>query len=103
MVGATPVGQLPSLGIYRSRHVSPSLSCDEILSAIRALRDSLHSRPPPLADQAAAVWTATLEEQKLGLLSEFLSEQELNKRFGEDQWAILLRFAIHQGGQVAPN
>ena len=97
-----PVGQLPSFGIYRHRHVSPSLSCDEMLSANRSLRDSLRSRPPPPADQAAAVWSATLEEQKLGFLSEFLTEHELNQRFGEDQWAILLRFAIYQKDKWRP-
>ena len=56
---------------------------------------SLPSRIPPI-EQAKAVWENTLEDQLEGLLSKWLSTEDLDNMFGPGAWMASIRFAIWQ-------
>ena len=95
--GAKPMGPQPNFGIYRRKNTFSSLPFASLLPCHNIL-DSLSSKPPPNPDMAKAIWDTTIQEQSLGLLSEWLSIEELNELFGEGNWSGLVRFAVLQKG-----
>ncbi len=59
-------------------------------------RRAIEFRPPPLQDQAQAIWLNTIDDQAEGILSEFLSIEDLDTRFGYGLWLATVRFAVWQ-------
>ena len=59
-------------------------------------RDSVQSRAPPPPEQARAIFEKSLEEQKEQILSPWMSEEELDERFGVGLWYGIFRFALWQ-------
>ena len=43
-----------------------------------------------------AIWEKTLEEQSKGLISGWLSDGDLDAKFGYNRWRALMRFALWQ-------
>ena len=43
-----------------------------------------------------AIWEKSDSERTLGLLSDWLSEEDLDARFGYNKWRALMRFALWQ-------
>ena len=79
--GVCPLGPQERFGIYRQKTTAPSASLSDLLEQNSLFRASLVSRSPPKPEQAEAIWTKTLEEQELGLLSQWLSEEDLDQLF----------------------
>ena len=99
-VGARPTGKQSEIGIFRNRTTTATISEEQLLRDQAARNASPPRAPSP--EQAAAVWEQTLEEQRLGFLSDFMSADDLNARFGCGRWAALPRFAIWQKLKYRP-
>ena len=56
-------------------------------------RETLHERPPP-HDQCVAIFEKSCEEQLDGILSDWLTAQELDEMFGCGEWFGIFRFTL---------
>jgi len=97
IMGASVVGYIPSVGIYRHSDKTATVSMAEWLESADEWNFSILSRPPPTAEQSQAVWDASLAEQAEGTLSRWYSYHELNARHGKGKWRAMVRFAVQQG------
>jgi len=94
--GATIVGALPHVGIYRSANIIPEMSRDELVSSNDVWIDSICGSSPPSSEQAEVVWKKTLEEVRDGLARGPWSRKEMDKHWGKGAWRALVRFAVYQ-------
>ena len=94
--GATPMGEQPPIGIYRAKFTPPTLSFSDLFRLNLEFRQQLPSRPPPQAEQAAAIWESSLKDQLDGILSDWMTIDELDQEFGYGLWLATFRFAIWQ-------
>ena len=59
-------------------------------------RPPFKTRPPPIEEEATANFAQTIEEQRLGFLSEFMTEDDLDIFFGTQSLSSMPRFPILQ-------
>ena len=52
--------------------------------------------PPPPEAQMMAIWEKSESERTSGLISEWMSEEDLDLKFGVNNWRALMRFALDQ-------
>ena len=96
--GMNIVGEIEGMGIFRA--IPEAKQCnlaeqEELLgeNAVKAISQLLTSSPPKAHEDILA---ATLEEQKKGWLSPFLTKEELDTQLGIGGWRFIPRFIIHQ-------
>ena len=77
----------------------PTLTVEQLGTLNKEFIQSLPARIPP-SEQAKAVLENTLEDQKEGILSDWLSAQELDDYFGPGAWMASIRFAIWQKSKI---
>ena len=94
--GVKPVGAQERIGIYRSKVTTPSLALEDLVKMNPEFRKQVRNRPPPPPDQAKAIFQKSVEEQLDGILSPWLSEDDLDKMFGAGDWYGIFRFALWQ-------
>ena len=95
--GVAPLGPQKTFGIYRKKITTPASTIDEMTGLNKLLRERLHMKAPPPAEQAAAIWEKKPGRPgRGGLLSDWFSEAELDKMFGQCQWMASIRLAIWQ-------
>ena len=100
-VGATPLGQQPTRGIFRLKTVRASRTLpDLIANNSQIINNILKASPPPL-EQRWVIWEKSCNAQDSGWLSGWRSAAEMDAQFGIGLWCPLRRFAILAGSQVA--
>ena len=62
---------------------------------MQVLERRLKIAPPP-PDQANAIYGKSKEEHSEGILSQWLSEEDLDNMFGVGEWYDMFRFALCQ-------
>ena len=97
IMGASVVGYIPSVGIYRHSDKTATVSMSECFEFADEWNRSILSRPHPTAEQSQAVWEASLAEQAEGTLSRWYTYGELNDLHGKGNWRAMVRFAVQQG------
>ena len=60
------------------------------------MRKDLSARAPPPPEQAQAIWDSSCDDQRDGILSEWLSADEPDVIFGTERWLATIRFAVWQ-------
>ena len=94
--GGSALGPQPSFGIYREKVTAASSSIAQMVLEHNEARPSFKTRPPPIEEEATAIFAQTIEEQRLGFLSEFMTEDDLDIFFGTQSWSSMPRFPVLQ-------
>ncbi len=96
-VGAPIVGHIPSAQIFRHSDKTATVTMDKWMESADEWNRSLVRRSPPSAEQAEAVWVASIAEQAEGTLGSWYTYEDLNAMHGQGQWRAMIRFGIQQG------
>ena len=99
VAGFRVTGVIESSGVFRAKggpiyaDAGPEGEKFFGIASTEVVEKLLHSRPPK---DAAEILEATIEEQRRGWLSDFLTLDELNKLFGKGSWRFVPRFMLTQ-------
>ena len=94
--GADIIGAHAATGIFRTAAVQGTASEEDLLRLSAHHAASMHTRRPPRRDQARAVWDKSEQARKRGILQGWFTADELDKRFGRNNWSFMVRFATYQ-------
>ena len=97
--GARPLGKQEFTGIFRQKETESTMDTEDFIGDSSAFMTTMKQRPPPSSSQARTIYDLSLKEQKAGLLSEWVSEDYLDKKYTRGKWRALPRYAIDQGGK----
>ena len=96
--GMRIIGEIEPMGVFRSLPAAKQgdpQAFEELFgdNAIKAVGDIMRSPPPK---DHKDIMEATIDEQKKGWLSPFMSKDALDKKFGVGSWRCIPRFLIRQ-------
>ena len=95
--GACPLGRQESTGVFRQKLTEAPLSEAMFQAGCQSYMSNLMKRPPPRGDQAKIIFDLSTLEQEAGLLSSWVTKEQLDVKYGAGKWRALPRYAIHQG------
>ena len=100
-IGADIVGRVPTFGVFRSAKAADTDGLTDLMARASSTVDDIVKRARPTMEQVEAVFEKTEAERKLGLLNGYFSREELDCRYGPNDWIALPRFATWQAAKGA--